>query len=77
MKTRPVFKRAWQGLSDKRVTQWVKPCGYAENVIFSSNDSTKSSQLTVTLEIWHTGQTESLSERGYYHASTVSKQLNG
>ena len=38
VKTRPVLKRAWQGLSDNWSTQWVKSWGHAEKVMFSSHD---------------------------------------
>ena len=39
VKTRPVLKVAWQGLSDNWGTQWVKSWGHAEKVMFSSHDS--------------------------------------
>ena len=38
MKTRPVLKRARQGLSYNWCTQWVKSWGHAEKVMFSSHD---------------------------------------
>ena len=38
VKTRPTLKRAWQGLSDDRGTQWVKSWGHAEKVMFSNHD---------------------------------------
>ena len=38
VKTRPVLKVAWQGLSDNWGTQWVKSWGHAEKVMFSSHD---------------------------------------
>ena len=39
VKTRPVLKVAWQGLSDNWSRQWVKSWGHAEKVRFSSPDS--------------------------------------
>ena len=38
VKTRPVLKVAWQGLSDNWGTQWGKSWGHAEKVMFSSDD---------------------------------------
>ena len=38
VKTRPVLKVAWQGLSDNWSTQWVKLWGHAEKVMFSIHD---------------------------------------
>ena len=38
VKTRPVLKRAWQGLSDNWGPQWVKSLGHAEKVMFSGYD---------------------------------------
>ena len=41
VKTRPVLKVAWQGLSDNWGTQWVKSWGHAEKVMFSSHNQKK------------------------------------
>ena len=38
VKTRPILKVAWQGLSDNWGTQWLKSWGHAEKVMFSSHD---------------------------------------
>ena len=38
VKTRPVLKRAWQGLSDNLGIQWVKSRGHAKKKLFSSHD---------------------------------------
>ena len=46
MKTRPVLKVAWQGLSDDWGTQWVKSWGLAEKVMFSSHDLKTLPQLS-------------------------------
>ena len=36
VKTRHVLKRALQGLSDNRCTQWVKSLGHIEKVMFQA-----------------------------------------
>ena len=38
VKTRPVLKVAWQGLSYNWGTQWVKSWSHAEKVMFWSHD---------------------------------------
>ena len=38
VKTRPVFTRAWQGLTDNWGTQWIKSWGHAEKVMFLNQD---------------------------------------
>ena len=46
VKTRPVLKVAWQGISDNWGTQWVKSWGLAEIVMFSSHDLKTLPQLS-------------------------------
>ena len=38
MKTRPVLKRAWQGLSNEGGTKWKMSLGHDEKVMFKNYD---------------------------------------